>query len=100
MKLLLVLLGGFEVSDGIITHLLVGNDLIREGNPLMEPIIREGNFLSLKVIGALLCLLILWGTYRLIPRVTQIATSSIVIFYGVVLAWNLSVFFRVLPLSH
>jgi len=33
MKYLITLLCGFEISDGIITHLLVGNGQFREGNP-------------------------------------------------------------------
>ncbi len=94
MKYLLILLSGFEISAGIITHFLVRNGLVREGNPLMEAIIREGNFLLLKVIGLLLCVLILWGVYKRFPRVTLIATSSVVMFYGAVMAWNLTMFFR------
>ena len=94
MKYLLILLSGFEISDGIITHFLVRNGLVQEGNPLVESIVMEGNFLLLKVIGVLLCVLILWGVYRRFPRVTLIATSSVVMFYGVVMAWNLTMFFR------
>jgi len=94
MKYLLILLSGFEISDGIITHFLVRNGLVREGNPLMESIVREGNFLLLKVIGVLLCVLILWGVYKRFPKATLIATSSVVMFYGVVMAWNLTMFFR------
>lgn len=93
MKYLLILLSGFEISDGIITHFLVRNGLAQEGNPLMESIVREGNFLLLKVIGVLLCVWILWVIYKRIPNVTRLATSGIVIFYGVVMAWNLSMFF-------
>ena len=93
MKNLLILLSGFEISDGIITHCLVRNNLVQEGNPLVAPIVREGNFLLLKVIGVLLCVLILWGMYKRFPKVTLIATSSVVMFYGAVMAWNLSIFF-------
>ena len=93
MKYLLFLLGGFEVSDGIITHLLAGNGLVREANSLMASIVREGNFLTLKVIGALFCVLTLWYLYRRFRKVTLIATSSVVAFYGVVIAWNIWVFF-------
>ena len=93
MKRLLILLGGFEISDGIFTHLLVRNGLVQEGNPLMESIVREGNFLLLKVAGVLLCVLILWCLYQRFPRLILITTSSIVIFYGAVIAWNLGVFF-------
>ncbi len=94
MKRLLILLGGFEISDGIITHFLVRNGLVQEGNPLMESIVREGNFLLLKVIGVFLCVFILWGMYRRFPKATVITTSSVVMFYGAVMAWNLSIFFR------
>ena len=94
MKYLLILLSVFEVSDGILTHFLVRNGLAQEGNPLMESIVREGNFLLLKVIGVLLCVLILWGMYKRFPKITLIATSSVVMFYGAVMAWNLSMFFR------
>ncbi len=94
MKYLLILLGGLEISDGIITHFLVGNGLAQEGNPLMEPIVKEGNFLLLKVIGVLLCGLILWSVYKRFCKVTLIVTSSIVMFYGAVIAWNLGVFLR------
>ncbi len=90
MPYLFILLGGFEISDGIITHFLVRNGLVQEGNPLMEPIVREGNFLLLKIIGVLLCVLILWVVYKRFPRVALTATSSVVVFYGLVMAWNLS----------
>ncbi len=94
MKYLLILLSGFEISDGIITHFLVRNGLAQEGNPLMESIVMEGNFLLLKIIGVLLCVPILWGVYRRFPRATLVTASSIVMFYGAVIAWNLGVFFR------
>ncbi len=94
MKYLLIMLSGLEISDGIITHFLVGNGLAQEGNPLMESIVREGNFVLLKVIGVLLCGLILWGVYKRFCKVTLIVTASIVMFYGAVIAWNLGVFFR------
>ena len=93
MKYLLILMSGFEISDGIITHFLVRNSLVQEANLLVEPIVREGNFLLLKVTGVLLCVLILWRMYKYIPRVIVIITSSIVMFYGAVMAWNLSIFF-------
>lgn len=94
MKYLLPMLSGLEILDGITTTFFVRHGLVQEGNPLMEPIVREGNFLLLKVIGALLCVLILWGMYKRFPRVTLMTTSSVVMFYGAVMAWNLSVFFR------
>lgn len=93
MKYLFILLIGFEVWDGIITQFLVRNGLVKEGNPLLEPIIMEGNFLLLKIIGVLFSVLILWGLYQRFPRLVLPATSSIVMFYGIVTAWNLNIFF-------
>lgn len=92
MKCLLALLGSFEISDGIMTHLLIGNGLVREANPLVATIVREGNFLLLKFVGVLLCMLILWYLHQRFSRVTLIATSSVVAFYGAVIAWNLGIF--------
>ncbi len=92
MKYLLTLLCGFEISDGVITHLLASNGQFREGNPLMAPIVGEGNFLLLKVVGVLLCVLVLLRLYRRFPRVTVLTASSVVTFYGAVIGWNLSLF--------
>jgi hypothetical protein len=93
MKYLLFLTGGFQISDGILTHLLAGNGSMQEANRLMEPIVREGNFLLFKIIGVLFCTLLLWFLYKRFHRLTLIATSSMAVFYGVIIAWNLGVFF-------
>jgi hypothetical protein len=95
MKYLLTLLCGFEISDGIITHLLVSSGQFREGNPLMAPIVGEGNFLLLKVVGVILCVMVLLIMYRRFPRVTILTTSSVVTFYGAVIGWNLGLFITV-----
>lgn len=93
MKYLLTLLSGFEISDGIITHVLVGDGQFREGNPLMAPIVGEGNFLVLKIVGVLICALLLLKMYRRFPKMTVVTASSIVMFYAAVIGWNLSLFF-------
>lgn len=93
MKYLLLWLSGLEISDGIITNTFVRNGLVQEANPLMESIVRRGDFLLLKIAGVCLCGLILWTVYKRFPRVTLAVTSSIVIFYGAVIVWNLGVFF-------
>ncbi len=91
MNYLLVLLGGLEAVDGLMTHFLVGGGLVQEGNPLVLYMLREGSFPLLKVTGILLTLLILWRLYRYIPQFTLLVTLSIVVFYFTVLAWNLTV---------
>ena len=89
--IILLLLCGLEISDGMLTQGAVNNGLVQEANPLMEHIVREGNFLLFKVIGALLCVLVLWSIYKRFPNLALLATSSIVVFYGIVVAWNLYV---------
>jgi len=91
MKYLLISIGGFEILDGIVTHVLVGNNLVQEANPLMAPIVKQGGFLLFKVIGAILCVIILWYLYKRFPKVTLAATSSIFVFYMAVIIWNLQV---------
>jgi hypothetical protein len=93
MKRLLILLSGLEISDGIITSFLVGNGLAQEGNPLIKAIVMEGNFLLFKVIGVIICVLLLWGIYERYPGLALVSASSIVIFYGAVIVWDLSIAF-------
>lgn len=92
MKYLLIFLSEFEVSDGIITHFLVRKGLAQEGNPLLESVIMDGNFLLLKIIGVLPCVLILWALYKRFPRVILVVTATVVMFYGAIMVWNLSIF--------
>jgi len=92
MKYLLILLCWFMVADGIATQTLVRSGLVREGNPFMASAVGEGHFLLLKVVGVLLCVWILWGMYRHIPRTTLITTSCVVVFYWLVMFWNLGIF--------
>ncbi len=92
MKYLLALLGGFEISDGVVTHLVVGSGLFNESNPLMAPIVSGGGFVPFKVVGAIACVVALWYLYRRFPRLSMATASGIVVIYGAVMTWNLSVF--------
>jgi len=95
MKYLLGILVLFVVLDGFLTQLLINSGLAREGNPILQPIVGEAGFIVLKVVGALLCALILWDVYRHFPRVGIIATFIAVIGYGGIVAWNSSIFLMV-----
>ena len=92
MKYLLVLLIFFNISDGVLTHFLVERGLAREGNPFLLPLVGEPGFIALKVVGVLLCALILWDIYRRFPRVALIATWCFVVAYGAIVLWNSSLF--------
>ena len=90
MKYLLGFLIGFVVSDGVVTQVLIKNGLAHEGNPFLQHIVGETNFIVLKVVGALLCALILWDIYKRLPKLALISTSCFVAVYGVIVGWNLS----------
>ena len=92
MKYLLALLVIFEISDGVLTHFLIEGGIAREGNPFLQPLVGEAGFLILKVVGVLLCALILWDIYKRYPKVALISTSCFVAIYGVIVLWNLSLF--------
>ena len=93
MKYLLGLLITFEILDGVLTHFLVEDGLAREGNPFLMPLVGETNFLILKVVGVLLCALILWDVYKRYPRVALVTTACFTTFYFVIVLWNVSFFF-------
>ncbi len=94
MKYLLILFSGLGISDGLMTDFFVRNSLVQEGNSLMEPVIRDGNFLLLKITGVIICGFILWTVYKRFSRAVLITVSSISVFYGLVIIWNLSVILR------
>jgi len=92
MKYLLGVLVSFVILDGLVTEWLVGGGQAREANPLLEPLVGDIGFMLLKVVGALLCTLILWDVYRRFPRIAIGATWCFVAAYGLILAWNSSIF--------
>ena len=92
MKYLLGLLVVFVVADGLLTNSLIEMGIAHEGNPFLQPIVGDVGFLVLKAVGALLCAVILWDIYKRLPKVALISTSFFVIFYGVIVLWNSSLF--------
>jgi hypothetical protein len=92
VKYLLGLLVGFEISDGVVSYFLIKNGLGREANPFLQSLVGDVNFLILKVVGGLICALILWDIHRRLPRVALITTSCFAVFYAVIVSWNLSLF--------
>ena len=95
MKYLLGILIIFVVADGLLTNSLIEMAIAHEGNPFLQSIVGEASFIILKVVGALLCAFILWDIYKRLPKVALISTSFFVIFYGVIVLWNTSLFFLV-----
>lgn len=92
MKLLLVLMSGLEISDGVFTDYAAGKGMVKEGNPLMESIVTNGDFILLKAAGALFCALVLWAVHRRFPTAARAAAAGIILFYSGLMAWNAWVF--------
>lgn len=90
MKYLLGSLIIFGISDGLLTHFLIKDGLAREGNPFLVPLVGEVGFLILKVVGVLLCAVILWDIHRHFSKLALVVTWCAVIFYGAIVIWNLS----------
>ena len=81
------------VADGIISQFLIKSGIGIEGNPFLKTIVTEGNFLVVKMCGAVVCVLILWNMARRVPRIAFIVSVSLVSVYTAILFWNLAVFF-------
>jgi hypothetical protein len=92
MKVLLGTLVFFVIMDGLLTELLINRGLVREINPFLQPLVGDIGFMVLKAVGSLLCAFILWDIYRRFPRLAAIATWIAVTGYGVIVAWNTSLF--------
>ena len=92
MKYLLLTLIALVAADGLISQLLIRHGLGREGNPFLQTFVTEGNFLPIKLGGALLAALILWDIHRTRPRVAMISTLLFVFVYAGIVLWNLGVF--------
>ena len=71
MKILLAVMAALEITDGVFTHYAAGNGMVREGNALMESLVMNGDFLLLKIIGALLCVILLGRLYRRFPGTAE-----------------------------
>jgi hypothetical protein len=93
IEYLLGALLGLVVADGLISQFLIKSGLGREGNPFLKTLVAEGNFLVVKMCGAVVCVLILWNMARRAPRVAFIVSVSLVSVYTAILFWNLAIFF-------
>jgi len=93
MRYLLATLFFLVVSDGLVSHFLITGGFAREGNPFLVPLVGEGNFLILKVVGGLICVLILWDIYKQRPKMALTSSSCLVALYTGIVLWNICIFF-------
>ena len=81
------------VSDGLISHFLVRSRLGREWNPFLQRWVGEDIFLVIKVLGVLICALILWDIYNRRPKLALITSLCFAVSYAGIVLWNLFVLF-------
>jgi hypothetical protein len=80
------------VADGLITQFLVTGGHGLEVNPFLRAWVSHGLFLAIKVSGAFLATLLLWINYNVKPRLVYTITVISLVFYTIVVFWNLFVF--------
>ncbi len=76
--------------DSLLTHFLVRDGLALKVDPFLLPLVGTTNFLIIKVVGVLLCAVILWDVYQRWPRVALTATACFVTIYAAIVLWNAS----------
>lgn len=94
MLFALLLMAQFQFWDGLITQVFVSSGLVKEANPLMAPLVFDGSFLPIKLLGIAVMLSLLWILHKRFPRMALTAASLISAFYIFVIAWNFMVLFQ------
>jgi hypothetical protein len=88
----LYVLFGIIVADGLISQFLVTGGYGSEINPLLIHLVGRDSFLAIKISGAFLATLFLWIKYNAKPRLVYTIAVVFLVFYTVIVYWNLSVF--------
>ena len=91
---LLVSLVALVVADGTITRFLIINRLGIEFNPFLQAWVESDTLLLLKLAGASIAAFMLWRVSKKYPKLTVIVTIGFIVFYVVIILWNLFVFFN------
>jgi hypothetical protein len=87
--LALLLFCSLQALDGILTHCAINGGLVQEANWLVERVVGEGSFPLFKLAGAFLCVILLWFIHERFPRLALLTISTLLIFYSIVVTWNL-----------
>jgi hypothetical protein len=80
------------IADGLITQFLVTSGQGVEANPFLSAWVSHGLFLAIKVSGAFLATLLLWINYNVKPRLVYTIAVIFLVFYTILVFWNLFVF--------
>ena len=93
IRALLGAMAALVVADGIISQFLITKGFAYEGNPFLRHLVGDERFLSIKVAGAFLATTALWYIYKRRPRLAFAVTICFLVFYTIVVFWNLYIFF-------
>lgn len=89
-KHLLAVLVALSTADALVSRFLVEHGFGYEGNLLLRDL-SSGNFMLIKLGGAMLIALILWHIYQRKPRVAVTAAVYSVLFFTGIVYWNLGI---------
>ena len=95
MRLTLYTLFSLIVADGLLTNFLVTNGYGIEANPFLQAWVGKDIFLTIKVSGAFLAILILWIKYNWKPKLIYGIATAFLSVYTVIIFWNLFVFLTI-----
>ena len=87
---LLITLVCFVILDGLLTQYIVPTGAATEANSFLAPLVGKTSFMVIKIVGSLICALILYDVYRRYPKAGLIAAWVAVIGYGIIVLWNTS----------
>lgn len=91
---LFAMMAQLQLWDGVITQAFVMNGLARESNRVAAFMLSQGNYLPIKIAGALTSIALLWFISRRFPALAAFTASVICMFYLAVISWNFLVFFN------
>ncbi len=90
----LALMAFFFTTDAIATQFCVSHGYAQEGNSLAAGLVAHGQFVWLKCLGLIACLVLLGQLYKRFPRLATVTSLSAALFYVGVLLWNAAVLTR------
>ena len=89
MLVILSVIFGLVVADGVITNYLIRHGLAWEWNPFLKDYVGTSALLLIKALASLLCVTVLWFLYKRSPKLTGVCSIAICGFYTMVVYWNI-----------
>jgi len=77
-----------DITDGILTNILIQKDIAHEGNPFLKNIAGDTGLIIVKAVGVMIAILILWDISRRYPRVALWTSAAFLAVYCGIVVWN------------